>query len=49
LEGAEYRELLEVNGFEVVRHVVEDAGSGGATVWVAKRARAVTHSRLASS
>lgn len=38
LEGAEYRGLLAGNGFEVVRHVVEDAGCAGATVWVAKRA-----------
>ena len=37
LEGEEYRELLGVNGFEVVRHVVEDAGCGGATVWLAKQ------------
>jgi len=37
LEGVEYRELLGANGFEVVRHVVEDAGCGGATVWLASR------------
>ena len=37
LDGREYRELLEANGFEVLRHVREDPGCGGATVWVAKR------------
>lgn len=37
LEAAEYRELLGWSGFEVVRVVVEDAGCGGATVWLAKR------------
>ena len=37
LDAGEYRALLAANGFEVVRHVEEDAGCGGATVWLAKR------------
>lgn len=46
LEGDEYRGLLAANGFEVVRHVVEDAGCGGATVWLAKRVGAREMTRL---
>lgn len=34
LDGAEYRELLEVNGFEVVSHVVEDVTCGNHTIWL---------------
>lgn len=37
LDSAEYRDLLEANGFQVLRHVQEDAACGGATVWLAKR------------
>ncbi|MGE0626183.1 MAG: class I SAM-dependent methyltransferase [Hyphomicrobiaceae bacterium] len=37
LASAEYRELLAANGFEVVRHRVEDPGCGGHTVWLARR------------
>ncbi len=40
LEGDEYRELLGGSGFELVRHVVEDAGCGRATVWLARQAGA---------
>ena len=36
LDGAEYRSLLDRNGFRVVSHVVEDAGCGGHTVWLAQ-------------
>lgn len=37
LDAGEYRALLAANGFEAERHVEEDAGCGGATVWLAKR------------
>lgn len=36
LDQAEYHDLLDVNGFEVVRHVVEDENCGRRTVWVAQ-------------
>lgn len=36
LGAAEYRALLHDNGFEVVTHVVEDAGCGHHTVWLAQ-------------
>jgi SAM-dependent methyltransferase len=36
LDGAEYRSLLDVNGFEVVSHVVEDPDCGHHTVWLAQ-------------
>lgn len=36
LDTAEYRSLLEHNGFAVVSHVVEDPSSGGHTVWLAQ-------------
>ena len=36
LSGAEYRDLLAANGFAVLDHMVEDAGCGGATVWLAQ-------------
>lgn len=32
----EYRRLLQVNGFRVVDHVVEDPACGGRTVWLAQ-------------
>nr|WP_277404918.1 class I SAM-dependent methyltransferase [Achromobacter xylosoxidans] len=38
LDSAEYRDLLEANGFEVLRHVEWDASCGNATVWLARRA-----------
>jgi SAM-dependent methyltransferase len=38
LDTAEYRSLLEQNGFAVVSHVVEDPSSGGHTVWLAQLA-----------
>ncbi len=37
LDGAEYRGLLQQNGFEVVAQVNEDATCGGRTVWLARR------------
>lgn len=36
LDTAEYNKLLINNGFEVLRHVVNDAECGGATVWMAR-------------
>jgi SAM-dependent methyltransferase len=36
LYGAEYRALLDENGFEVVAHAVEDPACGGHTVWLAR-------------
>jgi hypothetical protein len=36
LDPAEYRSLLDLNGFRVVSHVVEDAGCGGHTIWLAQ-------------
>jgi SAM-dependent methyltransferase len=36
LGGAEYRELLDRNGFAVVSHVVEDIRCGGRTIWLAQ-------------
>ena len=37
LDTAEYRSLLDRNGFRVVSHVVEDPGCGGHTIWLAQR------------
>jgi SAM-dependent methyltransferase len=39
LAEAEYRSRLDANGFEVVRHVVEDPDCGHHTVWLALRQR----------
>jgi cyclopropane fatty-acyl-phospholipid synthase-like methyltransferase len=36
LDGAEYRELLERNGFAVASHVAEDITCGGHTIWLAQ-------------
>lgn len=36
LDPTEYRKLLTLAGFEVVRHVAEDPTCGGHTVWLAK-------------
>lgn len=36
LDQAEYRSLLNDNGFNVVRHVVEDPKCGGHTIWLAQ-------------
>ncbi|WP_213287647.1 trans-aconitate 2-methyltransferase [Bradyrhizobium sp. sGM-13] len=36
LDPAEYRSLLDQNGFRVVSHVVEDPDCGGHTVWLAQ-------------
>lgn len=38
LDAAEYRRLLEDNGFAVVWHVTEDPDCGGHTVWLAQLA-----------
>jgi SAM-dependent methyltransferase len=37
LDTAEYRSLLDANGFEIVQHVAEDPACGGHTVWLARR------------
>ena len=37
LDAAEYRSLLDRNGFRVVAHVVEDPDCGGHTIWLAQR------------
>ena len=37
LDPAEYRALLDAQGFEVVAHVAEDATCGGHTIWLAQR------------
>jgi SAM-dependent methyltransferase len=37
LDAAEYRDLLEANGFQVVRHVAEDPDCGGRTLWLARQ------------
>jgi SAM-dependent methyltransferase len=36
LDAAEYRALLNANGFEVVAHVIEDPDCGHHTVWLAQ-------------
>ena len=36
LDEAEYRALLEANGFGVVAHVVDDPTCGGHTIWLAR-------------
>ena len=36
LDQAEYRSLLDRNGFHVVSHVVGDPGCGGHTIWLAQ-------------
>lgn len=36
LDAAEYRALLDGNGFEVVAHAVADPDCGGHTVWLAR-------------
>lgn len=35
-DPAEYRSLLDRNGFRVVSHVVEDPDCGGHTIWLAQ-------------
>ena len=36
LDPAEYRSLLDRNGFRVVSHIVEDRDCGGHTIWLAQ-------------
>jgi SAM-dependent methyltransferase len=36
LDGTEYRQLLDFNGFDVVDHIVEDPDCGKFTVWLAR-------------
>ena len=36
LDAAEYRALLNENGFDVAAHTIEDAGCNGHTVWLAQ-------------
>ena len=38
LDAEEYRELIAANGFELLRHTVEDPQCGGHTVWLAQAA-----------
>jgi SAM-dependent methyltransferase len=38
LDPTEYGMLLRANGFEMVRHIVEDATCGGHTIWLARSA-----------
>ncbi|AZQ69566.1 class I SAM-dependent methyltransferase [Silicimonas algicola] len=39
LDTAEYRDILDLHGFDILEHVVSDPDCGGATVWLAgKRA-----------
>lgn len=38
LDPAEYRSLLDRNGFRVVSHVAEDPGGGGHTIWLVQLA-----------
>ena len=37
LDPAEYRALLDAQGFEVVAHIADDQTCGGHTVWLARR------------
>lgn len=37
LDPAEYRSLLDRNGFRTVSHVIEDPDCGGHTIWLAQR------------
>ncbi|HST62157.1 MAG TPA: class I SAM-dependent methyltransferase [Longimicrobium sp.] len=39
LDAAEYRALLAMHGFGVVRHVVEDPECGNHTIWLARQGR----------
>ena len=39
LAPAEYRALLDRNGFEVVHHITNDVRSGGRTAWLCRRKR----------
>jgi trans-aconitate methyltransferase len=36
LDGAEYRALLDENGFAIVAHTIDDVTCGGHTVWLAR-------------
>ena len=36
LDAAEYRSLLNRNGFRVVSHIIEDPDCGGHTIWLAQ-------------
>ena len=36
LDSAEYRALLNAQGFEVLAHVIEDPNCGGRTIWLAQ-------------
>jgi SAM-dependent methyltransferase len=43
LDSAEYRKLLNANGFEVVAHVVEDPTCGHRTIWLARQKSEPAH------
>lgn len=36
LDRAEYRDLLDANGFDVIRHAIEDPAWGYHTIWLAQ-------------
>jgi SAM-dependent methyltransferase len=37
LDAAEYRALLDANGFDLVAHAVDDPACGGHTIWLAQQ------------
>ena len=37
LDAAEYERLLDLSGFEIIDHTVEDPKAGGRTVWLLRR------------
>ncbi|QDY69385.1 class I SAM-dependent DNA methyltransferase [Qingshengfaniella alkalisoli] len=37
LDSAEYCDLMQTTGFEVIRHIENDPTCGGATIWLARR------------
>jgi 2-polyprenyl-3-methyl-5-hydroxy-6-metoxy-1,4-benzoquinol methylase len=39
LDTSEYQQLLKLNRFEVIEHVVSDPGCGHATIWLARKLR----------
>ena len=47
LNAAEYADLLDKIGFEIVSHVVEDSGAGGRTVWLASSRKSFTRQESA--
>jgi hypothetical protein len=37
LDDAQYRSLLNKNGFDLVEHSINDPAKGGRIVWIARR------------